>query len=142
MDSLDDNDFSMTNKVATAFRVGASKHTSISSRARDKSDRATVEQVGDTCVMLDIGVGAVGTLSLNQPTSQVSMRLQVICTAFSVRHLPTCAMLAAGTGSPHPAGPVQNAEPRRFHRDQWVCVYGEGGECVPCVSPRWVQPGS
>ena len=46
MDSLDDNEFSMTNKVATAFRVGAGKQTAISGRARDKSDRATVEQVG------------------------------------------------------------------------------------------------
>ena len=46
MDSLDDNEFSMTNKVATAFRVGAGKQTAIGGRARDKSDRATVEQVG------------------------------------------------------------------------------------------------
>ena len=45
MDSLGDDGFSMTNKVATAFRVGANRQQAVPSRTRDKSDRATVEQV-------------------------------------------------------------------------------------------------
>lgn len=45
MDSLGDDGFSMTNDVATAFRVGASKQLAVTGRTRDKSDRATVEQV-------------------------------------------------------------------------------------------------
>ena len=45
MDSLGDDGFSMTNKVATAFRVAANKQQAVPSRTRDKSDRATVEQV-------------------------------------------------------------------------------------------------
>lgn len=47
MDSLDGDDFSMTNKVATALRVGVSKRSAVGGRARDKSDRATVEQVSE-----------------------------------------------------------------------------------------------
>jgi hypothetical protein len=63
MDSLEDNEFSMTNKVATAFRVGAGKQTTISGRARDKSDRATVEQVGEAFVRCCVTADAADAVS-------------------------------------------------------------------------------
>lgn len=47
MDSLDDGDFQMSNKVATAYKVGATRQLGVPGRTSDKSDRATVEQALD-----------------------------------------------------------------------------------------------